>query len=181
MLPVPDFVIGALGTEIEDADGKPIPDYSHRFETGWDRRKVEDLVPEAQTEPHRAEYQTEFKVSYDVADASVAEEMRERLEDAGIAATVILTRGKAMDIIPRGSGKGAAITFLRELLDIGRDRIVVAGDSANDADMFTDRNRGIIVANADEELKNLAGLHIYRAQRPYAAGVLEGLRYWNVL
>jgi len=180
-LPRPDFLIGALGTEIEYADGNPVEVYSRRSGDHWDRNLIEDLVPSGSTQAHAAEFQTAFKVSYDISDTSVADQVRDRLADAGIAATVIVTHGVAMDIIPADAGKGAAIVFLRNLLRVEMGRVVVAGDSANDIDMFADEHRGIVVANADEELKNLAGPHIYHAQRPYAAGVLDGLRHWNVL
>lgn len=181
MLPSPDFLIGALGTEIEDSDGKRVEGYTRRFADGWDRDAVERLVPETKVLPHRPEYQTPFKISYDVKDAGVVDEVRQRLNAAGITATVLFTHRVAMDIIPDAAGKGAAIEFLRNHLKVGLDRVVVAGDSANDVDMFTDQTRGIVVANADAELKNLAGLHIYRSGRSFAAGVLDGLKHWNVL
>lgn len=180
-LPRPDFLIGALGTEIEYADGSSVEAYSHRFGGHWDRSRIEKIVPGGKTRVHAPEFQTAFKVSYDIFDMSVADQVRDRLEDIGIAATVIVTHGVAMDIIPADAGKGAAIVFLRNLLRVEMGRVVVAGDSANDIDMFADDYCGIVVANADEELKNLPGPHIYRAQRPYAAGVLDGLRHWNVL
>jgi sucrose-6-phosphatase len=179
-LPAPDYLIGALGTEIEDAQGDPIEAFTRRLDSGWDRERIRKLVPEAAM-LHPPEYQTAYKLSYDVAGAEVADEVRSRLEAMGIAATVMLTHGTKMDIIPTSAGKGSAIAFLREWLGLDRDRVVVAGDSANDMDMFTGSNRGIVVANADPELRALAGPHVYRAQKPYAGGVLEGLKHWNVV
>jgi sucrose-phosphate synthase len=58
---------------------------------------------------------------------------------------------------------------------------VVAGDSGNDVEMFVAPFRGIVVGNADEDLKRLSGPHIYKAEKAHAAGLLEGLRYWGVL
>jgi hydroxymethylpyrimidine pyrophosphatase-like HAD family hydrolase len=64
--------------------------------------------------------------------------------------------------------------------------VVVSGDSGNDVEMFVPPRdgspyRGIVVGNADADLKRLKGEHIYHAQAACAAGVLEGLRFWSVL
>ena len=58
--------------------------------------------------------------------------------------------------------------------------VIVAGDSGNDATMFDEGFRGIIVANAKPELQALRGPRIYRAAQSYAAGVIEGLDHWLV-
>jgi hydroxymethylpyrimidine pyrophosphatase-like HAD family hydrolase len=59
--------------------------------------------------------------------------------------------------------------------------VVVAGDSANDLDMFVLPFKGIVVGNAEPALRQLASENIYQAGGRYAAGVLEGLHYWGVL
>jgi len=180
-LPVPDFLIGALGTEIQDAEGNMLEGYSRQFKSGWDRETVERLVPGEWGRPHPPEWQTPFKVSFDIDDPEVAGWVRSRLSDERLSAKLIVTHGLKLDVIPSGAGKGTAIEFLRDRLMIDRDRVVVAGDSANDIDMFTDDNHGIVVGNADPELATLVRPRIYRSKRSQAAGVLEGLRYWGVL
>jgi HAD superfamily hydrolase (TIGR01484 family) len=141
---------------------------------------VVKLLPQEGLKPHAAEYQTEYKISYDIVGQGVTEALRSRLKRHGVAARVLVTHGTKMDIIPIGAGKGAAIAYLRRRLHIDVDRVVVAGDSANDVDMFVGDNHGIVVANADPELMELVGPKVYKAAAPHAAGVLEGLRYWNV-
>jgi hydroxymethylpyrimidine pyrophosphatase-like HAD family hydrolase len=47
--------------------------------------------------------------------------------------------------------------------------------------MFLMGFRGIVVANAQPELRSLAAGHVYHAEQPYAAGVLEGIRHWQDL
>jgi hydroxymethylpyrimidine pyrophosphatase-like HAD family hydrolase len=44
--------------------------------------------------------------------------------------------------------------------------------------MFHVGFRGIVVGNAQPELRALVEPHIYHATAPFAAGVLEGLDYW---
>lgn len=58
---------------------------------------------------------------------------------------------------------------------------MVAGDSGNDLEMFAAPYKGIIVANAAAELKQKQGDRIYHAQAAHATGVLEGLRFWQVV
>jgi hydroxymethylpyrimidine pyrophosphatase-like HAD family hydrolase len=70
---------------------------------------------------------------------------------------------------------------LQQWLRIHPDRVVVAGDSGNDLEMYFEPYRGIIVAEADPQLKERQGQHIYHAQGACAAGVLEGIRHWQVL
>src|SRR5687768_6850573 len=43
-LPVPDFVIGGVGTSIVDGAGRPVLGYRERFREGWDRSLVHDVM-----------------------------------------------------------------------------------------------------------------------------------------
>jgi hydroxymethylpyrimidine pyrophosphatase-like HAD family hydrolase len=45
--------------------------------------------------------------------------------------------------------------------------------------MFQMGFRGVVVANAQPELRALVGRYIYHAEQAYAAGVLEGVRHWQ--
>ena len=98
-----------------------------------------------------------------------------------MAAKVIFSGNKNLDIIPQAAGKGEVIEYLRQQLNISAKQVVVAGDSGNDVDMFIPPYRGIVVGNADPDLEQLKGDHIYHARAFYAAGVLEGLKYWQVV
>jgi hydroxymethylpyrimidine pyrophosphatase-like HAD family hydrolase len=67
------------------------------------------------------------------------------------------------------------------MLGFDSEQVIVAGDSANDKDMFLYAFKGIIVANADAQLKSLSGSMLYHARKTHADGVLEGLQYWGVV
>lgn len=86
------------------------------------------------------------------------------------------------DILPPNAGKDSAALFLAETLGVPRPRLVVAGDSGNDLDLFRVGGCAIAVANARRELLTArpAGTS-YHATRPHAAGVLEGLYHFGVL
>lgn len=178
----PDFLVGAMGTEIEDGvSGEVVAAYSARLENGWRRDRIRTLMETMPFTPHPEAFQTRFKASYDVPAEDAYHQVLARLQAEGIDAKVVYSGGKNLDIIPRAAGKAAVIDYLRQSLQVLPERVAVAGDSGNDLDMFVDPYKGIVVANADPELKALQGRNIYQARARHAAGVLEGLRYWGVL
>jgi hydroxymethylpyrimidine pyrophosphatase-like HAD family hydrolase len=88
-----------------------------------------------------------------------------------------------LDIIPALAGKGNAIHFLLNYLNLSSQRVIVAGDSGNDRSMFAAFPRGIVVANAQPELLQLratASPDHYFAREKFAAGVSEGLCHFDV-
>ena len=60
--------------------------------------------------------------------------------------------------------------------------MLVAGESGNDAGMLTGRTLGVVVANHGKELNRLRKLpRIYFAEAAHAAGIIEGIKYYNFL
>jgi sucrose-6F-phosphate phosphohydrolase len=181
-MPTPDYLIGALGTEIQKGEsGEPLTDYTKYLDQNWHRDRIANLMAEMGFTPHAEEYQTPLKASYDVPDVEAYNRILSRLEEAGLKAKVIYSGGTNLDIIPESAGKGNVIKYLHQRLKIQADHVVVAGDSGNDIEMFVAPYRGIVVGNADADLKKQQGDHIYQAQATHADGVLEGLRFWGAL
>lgn len=182
VLPSPNYLVGAMGTEIQDGvSGQNLPDYSEYLSQGWNRDRIAAIMNDMGFTAHIPEYQTPFKASYDVSGAASYDLVVDRLQAETLEAKVIYSGGKNLDIIPQTAGKGSVIEYLRRQLQIDPEQVVVAGDSGNDLEMFVAPYRGIVVANAAPELKQLQGDHIYHARLAYAAGILEGLRFWQVL
>lgn len=182
LLPMPDYLIGALGTEIQAGpSGEWLTDYPQHLMHNWNRERITELLDQFGFILHAPEYQTPLKVSCSVPDPDAYHQVLNRLDAAEIKAKVIFSGGHNLDIIPAYGGKGSAIKYLSQSLQISDNRIVVAGDSGNDVDMFLPIFKGIIVGNADNSLKQLHGDHLYHAQATHANGVLEGLHYWGVL
>lgn len=189
-LPFPNYLVGALGTEIQNGvTGKEIEHYSRLLKRAcfgqgerlWDRERIITLLNKLGLTAHSAEFQTPFKVSYDLPDPAMLTQVFDRLATAALEVKVIYSGGRNLDIIPHVSGKGNAIEYLRWRLGISPERVVVAGDSGNDLEMFVAPYKGVVVANAVPELRQKQGDYIYQAHAPHAAGVLEGLRFWQVL
>jgi sucrose-6F-phosphate phosphohydrolase len=180
----PDYLIGALGTEMEDGlTGRSVAGYQRRLERDgrWQRETVVTIIERWELTPHDAQYQTPFKASYDLPDPALLPAIRAALQAAPLEVQIIHSGGRHLDIIPQQAGKETAVAYLRQQHQIAAECVAVAGDSGNDRDMFTAPYRGIIVGNADADLRQLTGDHIYHAQSPQAAGVLEGLRHWGFL
>lgn len=176
----PAAVIGAMGTQIH-LDGEPLASWAQRF-TDWDRERVDDVLRRMDFTPHAPELQTPYKVSYTVPVERQAE-ARRVVEATGLAAQIVISGQTNFDVIPRQAGKAAAIEHLADAFDVSvADRLIVTGDSGNDLAMFDLAPKGIVVANADDQLRQgVDPARVHFADQPRARGVLEGLAAWSAL
>lgn len=173
-----DGVITALGTEIL-LDGREVREWSDRF-ADWDRGIIDELMAAEGFFPHPGEFQARFKASFTVPVNSW-ETMMDKVCKALPGSRIIASGDSDFDVIPSGAGKDNATLFVAELLGIRRDRLIVAGDSGNDFDMFEAVEKAIAVGNARRELLERANPdRTCFAREPRAAGLLEGLQFWGV-
>ena len=83
-------------------------------------------------------------------------------------------------MIPVRASPGMAIRFLSFKWDLPPERLLVAGDSGNDADMLSGDALGVVVGNHTGELERLRGHHrVYFAEHGHALGVLEGIEHYD--
>lgn len=186
----PDALITSVGTEIyfdsnyESADGN----WAEKLADGWNREliseiagKFADLVLQQESE------QRLFKVSYHLTEEAAVEvlpRLKSSLENHHLKFNLIYSGSNDLDILPRYADKGLAVKFLQQKWEINSQTTVVCGDSGNDIALFkVGEERGIIVGNARPELiawynANLTDYR-YLATKHYAAGILEGLQYFN--
>lgn len=187
VLPWPDFVIGGVGTQIYDGRQKrPLNLYSQQFEATWNLEIIESIVrqcPGIARQP--SEFLHMFKSSWYLHDATTdaLSLLEQRLIDAGQNVCVVYSSMRDLDILPAGSGKGGALTWLCDSLGIPPKDIVVAGDTGNDSGMFLLPGiRGIVVENAQPELiEAVVKVPTFNATRVLADGVLEGLQHFGVI
>jgi sucrose-6F-phosphate phosphohydrolase len=182
-LPAPDAVICDVGTEIRAfPSGRPFGEWHERMPADWDTDRIRDLLSRLpRLRPQPSEWQSPLKASFFIENAS-SEEMDsvfESLWNQSIFPEVIYSSDRDLDVLPAGVNKGSAAAFLASCWGFAREDVVVSGDSGNDRPLFVKGFRGVVVANAKPELKELGGPLIYHARRPMAAGVLEGLKYWT--
>lgn len=185
-LPLPDAIAGDVGTTIHLVK-EARRDHRHTTDRAatWNRHAVEAIAVNhpallRQPEENQGEFKSSWTIDGHAPDPLPA--LRESLARAGHACHLIRSDGTLLDILPADCGKGAAVRRLAEIFNAPADRILVAGDTGNDTDMFRVPGvRGVLVANAHDEiratLQTTPGGHIRFAAAPYAAGVLEGCRF----
>jgi hypothetical protein len=193
-LPEPDAVVSQVGTEIylpPLADGmEPLAAWRDLLLENYDRVEAVsflDGIAGLVMQPEK--FNTDLKTScfLDRCDdpAAAAAEIERRVEPHHERYQVIWSSGRDLDVLPAASGKGKAIRFLMRHLSLDGKGVIAAGNTGNDATMFAEFRRGIVVANAEPELFEWADTQpiddVYRAREPFAAGVAEGLAHFGVL
>lgn len=186
-LPVPDIYIGGVGTMLHnEMDPSQSDLYARSISAGFDRDLIAEAlrdVSDLRIQPD--EYQHAQKSSWYLHDADTVllTAIEQRLADAGLAARLVYSSNRDLDILPEGVDKGAALSWLCRQLGLTHDEVIVAGDTGNDRSMFELPGiRGIVVGNALPELKSVADSRpdIYCSEKQMADGVLDGLRHWGV-
>lgn len=187
----PDALIVSVGTEIYfDGGDTPEADWSERLGCNWLRSQLLDTITQVtdlplQPESDQGPFKISFSVTAEIATA-VVPKIEAELHKKNLAAKVVYSAGKHLDIVPEQGDKGEAMQFLRQQWQMSAFRTAVCGDSGNDIALFkTGGERGILVGNAQPELLDWHGKnpvkHHYLAQEYCAAGILEGLRYFRFL
>ncbi|MGW8193906.1 MAG: HAD-IIB family hydrolase [Desulforhopalus sp.] len=184
-IPMPDVLITSLGTEIHynpdlvlDAAWQQHIDYL--WHPRLIRRTLKEL-PGIEMQP-RIE-QNRFKISYYI-DPQIAPDIQhinKLLHQEGQAATVVLSFGQFLDILPVRASKGLALRWVAEHHDIPLDRVLAAGGSGADEDMMRGNMLAVVVANRhNEELSDLVHVEeIFFSSRPYAEGILEAIELYD--
>lgn len=180
-LPVPDLLIGDVGTSIwvvQDGDWQRWPDWDAHIAGSWGGASHDDLarlltdIPdltlqeEAKQGLHKLSWYT--PAQWDRND--LLPQIQERLERQGVQATLIWSLDEStdtglLDLLPAKASKQLAIEFLIEHGDgYEAERTVFSGDSGNDLAVLISPIQATLVANATEavrteavELANAAG------------------------
>lgn len=192
-IPHADAIITQVGTEIYippfSAEMEPLPEWNRRLHQQFSREKAVQFIDDIEgAEIQPQVYNTPLKVSYFLENApnpeQAAELVKQRVARDGGNYQVVWSSGKHLDILPAAAGKGNAIRFLIDFLQLAPQKVITAGDSGNDRSMLEAFEYGIIVGNAQPELKQLQAESqrngYYFAQNSFAAGVEEGLRHFGL-
>ncbi len=179
-VPLPDVLVTAVGTEIRFAsDLKTDRAWESHIRHGWRRdeavRAFSSVAglkkqPEANDGP--------YKASWDVVPGRTVdlEAIRRLLHARGLAARLVFSQGKFLDVLPVRASKGLAVRFLALRLGLPLESFLVAGDSGNDLEMLVGDTMAVVVGNHKPELEELRGRdRVYFASAPYAGGILEGI------
>jgi len=158
---------------------------------GWRRSEIAAMMDnrgELELQPLAS--QSDHKLSYtvtgipDSSHAAYVAELRDALEDHDLAAQVNFSSGEYLDFLPTGIHKGSPYEYLIDSYEAEtgvRPAALAADNSMNGAELLLAADFAILPGNADDSLRSWARATIpdktYEADRPYAAGILEGLHY----
>jgi hydroxymethylpyrimidine pyrophosphatase-like HAD family hydrolase len=79
-----------------------------------------------------------------------------------------------VDILPAGCSKGAALERLAGMRGIAREEVMAIGDNWNDLDMLKWAGQPVIMANASDELQEIAvaqGWHVTASNEEDGVGL----------
>jgi sucrose-phosphate synthase len=184
-IPLPDFLITSLGTEIYYNPGLTSDiAWSEHIDHMWRRRAVMNVLkelPGLELQPKLE--QSKYKISY-YYDAAVAPDVNEiihllHLHDQSV--NVVLAFGQYLDIVPVRASKGFALRWFAEMWGIPLEHILAAGGSGADEDMMRGNTLSVVVANRHhEELSELVDSEdIYFADKPFAEGILQAIEHYD--
>jgi len=209
-LPQPDYVIADVGTTIYKANPG---NWSVWEQWGWEigrgwagmshgdiHAMFEDIE---QLGLQEREKQNRYKVSYYLPHESDQEELEQvmsaRLQSEGVDAALVwsvdcVASVGLLDVLPAAATKQHAIEFLMQELGFGLDNTIFAGDSGNDISVLASPIKAILVANASDDVRQMAMRDatkkmqtdaLYLAQGGfngmngnYSAGILEGVVHY---
>lgn len=196
ILTKPDAIIANVGTEIYLMNkGVPTPLESWRDHLAAQfAPKLREQMAEAfsaqfgkrqdavvfQPEGHQGPFKLSFTLKGENTEATAKEMDKLFGQFPGVRTT--FSAGWAYDVTPERATKGLAMAHLADHLKVPHGKVIVAGDTENDLQMYLPQFRGIVVGNARpgliEPLKARQGQGepIIFAQGQIAQGVLEGLK-----
>ncbi len=171
-LPVPDVVIGDVGTSIfrVTASGwETLPDWQEKIGRDWagigHDRLAECLADIDLLRLQEPEKQAPFKLSYyapvDIDSGALKSELQARLALLGVKASLIWSIDEAadiglLDVLPAGATKYHAVDFLMRRLGHDETTTLFAGDSGNDLEVLVSPIPSVLVANGHPEVREQA-------------------------
>lgn len=180
-----DFLLTDSGTEIRYGwpDAELDRTWSGHIAHHWkpvEIRTALEEIPGIEPRPESESGVLRIACTVDPQSALSLGSLRKHLRQRGLRATILFDSATRMDVLPIRASPGLALRFLEFKLDLALDRTLVAGDSGNDADMLTGSTLGVVVANHKPEIQHLRSApRVYFARAPHAAGVLEGIDYYD--
>jgi len=206
-LPLPDYAITDVGTKIykiENREWQELQDWTQQIAIDWQGKSIIDiqslLADIVGLTLQESKKQNQHKLSYYVDLTCDKQKILEAVDivlyQSGIAANTIWSvdddiKLGLLDILPKSANKLHAVTFLQQRLHYKPKETLFAGDSGNDLDVMGSIIPSVLVANASDEIREIARKLAYDAGNStslycangqhvgmngnYAAGILEGV------
>lgn len=167
-LPLPDWVIGDVGTTIyrvRTGEWLHWSEWEHDIAADWPGLTANDLRPlftdlpslRLQEESKQNRYKLSYYLPLQTDIDALQREMSRRLNAQKIAASLIYSVDEAtstglLDVLPARATKLHAVEFLMQHRGFDVTNTVFAGDSGNDLPVLASAIQSVLVANADCEV-----------------------------
>lgn len=167
-LPLPDWVIGDVGTTIYQLHAEEWlhwSEWEQEVSAAWRGLTADNLRPlftdleslHLQEESKQNRYKLSYYVPLQTDIRALQREMSRRLNMASMAACLIYSVDEAsstglLDVLPALATKLHAVEFLMQHQGFDYANTVFAGDSGNDLPVLASAIQSILVANADSEV-----------------------------
>ncbi|MGB5442477.1 MAG: HAD-IIB family hydrolase [Gammaproteobacteria bacterium] len=172
-LPLPDFVIGDVGTTIYHVG----PDRDWLRQRSWEEEIAPDWAGKRRDElmallhdlpalrPQGYACQNDYKLSYFVSLQSnrqtLSAQIRQRLEAHGVNASLIWSVDEPagvglLDVLPARASKYHALESLMKHHGFSYENTVFCGDSGNDIEVLASPVPAVLVANSQPAVRKLA-------------------------
>lgn len=185
-MPHPEVLITSVGTEIYYGKNFTLDkSWEKHINFRWEPARIRDLLsgieglfiqPESEQSPYKISYKIDFSV------APSLQKLKRILRENKLRAKVIASHNMFLDIIPSQAGSGLSIRHMAFKWGFPLEKILIAGDSGNDEEMLAGNTLGVVVGNYSPELEKLRNYpRVYFAQAHHAAGILEGIDYYQFL
>jgi len=172
-LPLPDWVIGDVGTTIYQVGGRKWrhwPKWEGDIAADWRGLRSRDLRPlfldltclRLQEEAKQNHYKLSYYLALPIIDFdALQQEMIQRLAKQNLAASLIYSVDETavvglLDVLPARATKLHAVEFLMQQQGFDVTNTVFAGDSGNDIPVLASAIPSVLVANAAAEVAEQA-------------------------
>ncbi|MEB3167283.1 MAG: HAD family hydrolase [Synechococcaceae cyanobacterium] len=180
-LPRPHLVISDVGCTVACGHSlRPLPELVAPIEARW-RGLPERLLPLLQRIPglETQPVNSDRRLAYLIDPAAIDRRHLQALERHGV--DCLISGDRYLDVLPAGINKGSTLLVLLQALGLDHRLVVTAGDSLNDLAMFETGLAGVMVANAEADLRQRlpALTRTFAARGEGCAGIVEGLRHFG--
>lgn len=186
MVPIPDYIIGDVGTTIVYGQSyEPIPELQNWVANVWGNanERIQTLLAD---EPGLTLQGAElhaiapnYRVSYYYDPEQLQDSTLQKVRAAGF--DPLTSADIYFDVMPRGISKGPTLLRFLQTMGLNPADTVVCGDTLNDLSLFETGLNGIVVGNAEAKLvaKTQSLPNVYHSTAHGAAGIWEGLEVYG--
>jgi sucrose-phosphate synthase len=185
-IPNPEVLITSVGTEIYYGKNYTLDtSWQKHINFRWEPARIHAVLDQVdglyiQDENEQSRFKVSYQVDFKVAPNVSA--IKRLLRENDIRVKCIVSLGMFLDIIPSRAGSGISIRHMAYKWGFPLEHILVAGDSGNDEQMLAGNTLGVVVGNYSKELEKLRKYpRVYFADQHHAAGIIEGIEYYNFL